>query len=107
MEHRKSLGLQTISIVGYTNSGKTSLFNLLTHKKHLVENTLFATLDSTVGEVYMLQLNKQVVVSVAFHEFRVGFSQAPGADAAPLAGQFHAHAENSRAHVMHAGKLDL
>jgi len=63
MEHRKSMGLQTISIVGYTNAGKTSLFNMLTHKKHLVENALFATLDSTVGEVYMPSLGKQVVVS--------------------------------------------
>ena len=63
MEHRKSMGLQTISIVGYTNAGKTSLFNVLTHKKHLVENALFATLDSTVGEVYMSSLGKQVVVS--------------------------------------------
>lgn len=63
MEHRKSLGLQTVSIVGYTNAGKTSLFNLLTHKKHLVENALFATLDSTVGEIYMPQIGKQVVIS--------------------------------------------
>lgn len=63
MEHRKNLGLKTISIVGYTNAGKTSLFNLLTHKKHLVENALFATLDSTVGEIYMPSLGKQVVVS--------------------------------------------
>lgn len=63
MEHRKNLGLKTVSIVGYTNAGKTSLFNLLTHKKHLVENALFATLDSTVGEIYMPSLGKQVVVS--------------------------------------------
>ena len=63
MEHRKSLGLQTVSIVGYTNAGKTSLFNLLTHKKHLVENALFATLDSTVGEIYMPSLHKPVVIS--------------------------------------------
>lgn len=63
MEHRKSLRLQTVSIVGYTNAGKTSLFNLLTHKKHLVENALFATLDSTVGEIYMPSLHKPVVIS--------------------------------------------
>lgn len=63
MQHRKNLGLQTISLVGYTNAGKTSLFNLLTHKKHLVENALFATLDSTVGEIYIPQLRTQVVVS--------------------------------------------
>ena len=63
MEHRKHAGLKTVSIVGYTNAGKTSLFNLLTHKKNLVENILFATLDSTVGEVFILQLHKQIVVS--------------------------------------------
>jgi GTPase len=63
MDHRKKLGLQTISIVGYTNAGKTSLFNLLTHKKHLVENALFATLDSTVGEIYMPSLAKKVLIS--------------------------------------------
>lgn len=63
MENRKNMGLQTISIVGYTNAGKTSLFNVLTHKKHLVENALFATLDSTVGEIYMPSLGKKVVIS--------------------------------------------
>ncbi len=63
MENRKNLGIQTISIVGYTNAGKTSLFNVLTHKKRLVENALFATLDSTVGEIYMPALGKKVVVS--------------------------------------------
>lgn len=63
MEHRKDIGLRTISVVGYTNAGKTSLFNILTHKKHLVENALFATLDSTVGEVYMPSLGGKVLVS--------------------------------------------
>lgn len=63
IENRKNLGIQTVSIVGYTNAGKTALFNLLTHKKHLVENALFATLDSTVGEIYMPSLGKKVVIS--------------------------------------------
>ena len=63
IENRKNLGLQTISIVGYTNAGKTSLFNLLTHKKNLVENALFATLDSAVGKIYIPQLERTVVVS--------------------------------------------
>jgi len=57
------MGLQTISLVGYTNAGKTSLFNLLTHKKNLVENALFATLDSAVGKIYIPQLARTVVVS--------------------------------------------
>jgi GTPase len=63
MDHRKDIGLQTISIVGYTNAGKTSLFNILTHKKHLVENALFATLDSSVGEIFMPSLGKKVLIS--------------------------------------------
>lgn len=63
IERRKSFGLQTASLVGYTNAGKTSLFNLLTHKKNLVENRLFATLDSTVGELYVSQLGKSVLIS--------------------------------------------
>jgi len=63
MEHRKRMGLQTISLVGYTGAGKTSLFNLLTHKHHAVEHVLFTTLDSTVGEIFMPALGKQVVIS--------------------------------------------
>lgn len=63
IENRKNMGLQTISLVGYTNSGKTTLFNVLTHKKNLAENALFVTLDSAVGEMYLPTLNKSVVVS--------------------------------------------
>jgi len=63
IENRKNMGLQTISIVGYTNAGKTTLFNLLTHKKNLVENALFATLDSAVGKIYIPELSRTVVVS--------------------------------------------
>lgn len=63
IENRKNMGLQTISLVGYTNAGKTSLFNVLTHKKNLVENTLFATLDSAVGKIYIPELSRTVVVS--------------------------------------------
>lgn len=40
-----------VSIVGYTNAGKSTLMNLLTKEKLLVENKLFATVDSTVRKV--------------------------------------------------------
>ncbi len=63
IENRKNAGIRSVSIVGYTNAGKTSLFNALTHKKHVVENALFATLDSTVGEIYMPEVGSKVVVS--------------------------------------------
>jgi GTP-binding protein HflX len=48
---RKKL-LPTVGLVGYTNAGKSSLMNRLTHKGVLVENKLFATLGTSVGELY-------------------------------------------------------
>src|SRR5207237_6744337 len=39
--------LPVISIVGYTNAGKSTLLNALTHSSVLVEDKLFATLDPT------------------------------------------------------------
>ncbi|GAB6281276.1 MAG: GTPase HflX [Ignavibacterium sp.] len=36
-----------VGLVGYTNAGKSTLFNLLTNEEVLVEDKLFATLDST------------------------------------------------------------
>jgi GTP-binding protein HflX len=45
---RKRSGLPVVSIVGYTNAGKSTLFNRLTDADVLVEDRLFATLGSTV-----------------------------------------------------------
>ena len=42
---RDERGLPVISIVGYTNAGKSTLLNALTHSHVTVENRLFATLD--------------------------------------------------------------
>ncbi|MDL1975707.1 MAG: GTPase HflX [Deltaproteobacteria bacterium] len=44
---RKKQGLPIISIIGYTNVGKSTLLNTLTKSKILTENRLFATLDPT------------------------------------------------------------
>lgn len=63
MEHRKKIGLATISIVGYTNAGKTTLFNQLTKKQNLVENALFATLDSSVGKLYLPASANEVFIT--------------------------------------------
>lgn len=43
----------TISIVGYTNSGKSTLLNLLAKSDVYVKNELFATLDTTTRNVYL------------------------------------------------------
>ncbi|MCB2187489.1 MAG: GTPase HflX, partial [Deltaproteobacteria bacterium] len=46
-QRRMRGGLPIISIVGYTNAGKSTLLNALTGSQVLVENRLFATLDPT------------------------------------------------------------
>jgi len=46
-KQRNERGLPIISIVGYTNAGKSTLLNALTDSKVLAENVLFATLDPT------------------------------------------------------------
>lgn len=63
IERRKKSGFKTISIVGYTNAGKSSLFNLLAGKDVLVENALFATLDSTVGKLYLQSIKQEVLIT--------------------------------------------
>ncbi len=42
---REQKRLPTISIIGYTNAGKSTLLNTLTHSQVFAENRLFATLD--------------------------------------------------------------
>ncbi len=63
LERRKRAGLKTVSLVGYTNAGKSSIFNLLTGKNTLVQDALFATLDSTVGKLYLPDLSEEILVT--------------------------------------------
>jgi GTP-binding protein HflX len=63
IERRKELGLKTISIVGYTNAGKTSLFNRLVRKHKLTQDALFVTLDSTTGKLYLPKLQQEILIS--------------------------------------------
>ncbi len=48
---RKRAEVPTIAFVGYTNAGKSSLFNRLSGDDTFVANMLFATLDSTLRKV--------------------------------------------------------
>ena len=48
---RKRAEIPTISLVGYTNAGKSSLFNRLCGDTTYVANQLFATLDSTLRKL--------------------------------------------------------
>ncbi len=46
-QKRVSAGLPIVSIVGYTNAGKSTLLNTLTQSRVFTENLLFATLDTS------------------------------------------------------------
>ncbi len=63
LQRRKQIGFQTVSIVGYTNAGKTTLFNKLAKKEKLAKDVLFATLDSTVGKLYLPAIRQEIMVS--------------------------------------------
>ena len=63
LERRHDNNVPAVAIVGYTNAGKTSLFNLLTRKHKIVRNEMFATLDSVTGKLYFPLHQKEVIIS--------------------------------------------
>ena len=50
---RARANVLSISLVGYTNAGKTTLFNALAHAKGFEADRLFATLDTTSRRIYV------------------------------------------------------
>ncbi len=48
---RQRSGTPTVSLVGYTNAGKSTLFNAITQAEVFAENLLFATLDPTTRKI--------------------------------------------------------
>jgi len=58
---RSRQGVLTISLVGYTNAGKSTLFNALTHSGAYAADQLFATLDTTVRRVWLPEAGNVVV----------------------------------------------
>jgi GTP-binding protein HflX len=89
-QRREKRGLPVISIIGYTNAGKSTLLNTLTRSRVLAENKLFATLDpssrrlkfprdreviitDTVG--FIKNLPKELLVA-----FRATLEELSGAD---------------------------
>jgi GTP-binding protein HflX len=47
-QRRESVPVATVALVGYTNAGKSTLFNVLTKSKVLESSRMFATLDPTI-----------------------------------------------------------
>ncbi len=58
---RKRAPWPVIALVGYTNAGKSTLFNRLTRAKVLAENMLFATLDPTMREISLPGVEKAIL----------------------------------------------
>ena len=64
---RKNRGkLVRVSLVGYTNVGKSTLMNLLSKSEVFAENKLFATLDTTVRKVILENLPFLLADTVGF-----------------------------------------
>jgi len=61
-EARNAVPLGTVALVGYTNAGKSTLFNALSRAEVLVSPRMFATLDPTVRAL-RLPSNRRILVS--------------------------------------------
>ena len=59
---RQAVPLSTIGLVGYTNAGKSTLFNRLTGAGVLADSKMFATLDPTVRQI-RLPTGRRVLLS--------------------------------------------
>lgn len=58
---RLSLGIPQVALIGYTNAGKSTILNTLTHSTVLAEDKLFATLDTTTRELYLGNKKKGLI----------------------------------------------
>jgi GTP-binding protein HflX len=61
-ERRRKAEIPTVALVGYTNAGKTTLFNQLTHAGAVASDALFVTLDPLVRTVRFAD-NREMLIS--------------------------------------------
>ncbi|MFT5685883.1 MAG: GTP-binding protein HflX [Myxococcota bacterium] len=87
---RQRVGLPQVAIVGYTNAGKSTLLNTMTHSKVDAEDKLFATLDPTSRRLRFPEAREVILTdTVGFirnlpkdlmHAFRATLEEAIEAD---------------------------
>ncbi len=61
--HRSRADVFNISLVGYTNAGKSTLFNTLVKARAYAADQLFATLDTTTRQLYLADIGTTVSLS--------------------------------------------
>lgn len=59
---RKRSGTPVIALVGYTNSGKSTVFNALTHSHVFAKDMPFATLDPTIRKLELPTLHEAAII---------------------------------------------
>jgi GTP-binding protein HflX len=99
---RRRAAVRTVALVGYTNAGKSTLFNRLTAANVYVADQLFATLDTTLRRVHVARAENIVLSdTVGFirdlpHDLVVAFraTLAEAADADLLLHVIDASADN-------------
>ena len=89
-KNRKRQGVPIVSIVGYTNAGKSTLLNALTEGDVLAENRLFATLDTRSRRLRFPEDREVVITDTVgfirdlpkdlFAAFRATFEETADAD---------------------------
>ena len=65
---RKSNNDNSIALVGYTNAGKSAIFNRLTLEKVIEKNQLFSTLDTTTRKI---NLNSKDNITISDYEIKL------------------------------------
>jgi GTPase len=65
-QRKSRIGVVRVAVVGYTNAGKSTLLNMLTGADVLVEDKLFATLDSTVRSIELGRTTVLITDTVGF-----------------------------------------
>jgi GTP-binding protein HflX len=60
---RERAGTFRVSLVGYTNAGKSTLFNAFTKAGTYAANQLFATLDTTTRQMFLAEAQRSVTLS--------------------------------------------
>jgi GTP-binding protein HflX len=89
-QRRSKRGVPIVSIVGYTNAGKSTLLNTLTESHVLAEDKLFATLDTRSRRIRFPQEREVILTDTVgfirdlpkdlFSAFRATFEEAQDAD---------------------------